>query len=273
MESNSGRNRKDDIAFLKKFYDKVDEYLFLGFAPPQFGAFYPEGRKEMNEALKEPEFQKLHKNINGMKNRVNRLLDECGVDSVLEINGMPHEIVNLITNNITIYKWDKKNFLDPISEAIGVLEENPPGNQMEKAKRVPFISMSFRDEDKDVNEYFMRILDALEIKYITAERYSREGISDKVRKLIEQCNLVIAIYVKKYEITTGEFITSEWLTKEYGSVWGKEMDIIPLVEEGIEDIAGLKSEREIIQFDRNNLQKMKNATIKFLEALKEHHLV
>jgi hypothetical protein len=138
---------------------------------------------------------------------------------------------------------------------------------------LPFISMSFNDEDKDINEYFTGILDALQIKYKDAKRYSKKEIPVKVKEIIEECDLVIAIFVKKYETTTGKSIPSEWLTKEYGYSWGKEMDMIALVEEGMGDIAGLLGEREIIQFNRDDLQKMQKATIKFLEALEEHHFV
>ena len=48
-----------------------------------------------------------------------------------------------------------------------------------------------------------------------------------------------------------------------------------MVEKGIDEkySAGLNYGKEIIYFERDNLSEIERATIKFLEALKEHKLI
>jgi hypothetical protein len=46
-----------------------------------------------------------------------------------------------------------------------------------------------------------------------------------------------------------------------------------LIEKGVGDIAGLRMEKEIIYFEKGNEESMQIATLKFLEALREHSLV
>ncbi len=49
--------------------------------------------------------------------------------------------------------------------------------------------------------------------------------------------------------------------------------MIAWVERDIKDIAGLNYEKEIIPFERGDVNEIEKATIKFLEALKEHKLI
>jgi hypothetical protein len=64
-----------------------------------------------------------------------------------------------------------------------------------------------------------------------------------------------------------------WLLKELGIAQGAQKDVIAWVENGIKDIANLEYEKELIHFDRDNVREIERATIKFLEALKEHKLI
>ncbi len=137
----------------------------------------------------------------------------------------------------------------------------------------PFVSMSFDDSDKDINNYIKDILGALQIKYETGERYSSESIPEKVRKRILKSYIFIIIFVKRDEIVGGGFTTPSWLLKELGIAQGSEKEVIAWVERGIKDIAGLNYEKEVIYFDRNNINEIEKATVKFLEALKEHKLL
>lgn len=149
-----------------------------------------------------------------------------------------------------------------------------PDDKSEITKKIiiPFVSMSFSEKDSDINKYFTGILDALQIDFETGERYSKESIPEKVKNRIKSCDLLIGILVKRYETINGRFKTPEWLIKEIGIAQGAGKDVIVLVERGVTDIAGLKSEKEIIYFERGNSKEIQTATLKFLEALKEHGL-
>jgi hypothetical protein len=53
----------------------------------------------------------------------------------------------------------------------------------------PFVSKSFDESDRELNDYITNILKALQIKYTTGESYSRDSIPKKVKSRIEASNL------------------------------------------------------------------------------------
>jgi hypothetical protein len=142
-----------------------------------------------------------------------------------------------------------------------------------KSTIVPFVSMSFDEKDQDINQYVTGILEALQIDFETGERYSKDSIPQKVQSRIRSSDLFIIIFVKRDKIEGGGYTTPSWLLKELGIAQGARKDIIAWVEEGIKDIAGLNYEKEVIYFERNSVKGIKKATIKFLQALREHKLI
>lgn len=86
-----------------------------------------------------------------------------------------------------------------------------PDDEDETIKKIiiPFVSMSFRDEDSDINNYFTGILNALQIDFETGERYSKESIPEKVKNRIKSSDLLIGILVKRDETINGRFKTPE----------------------------------------------------------------
>jgi len=138
---------------------------------------------------------------------------------------------------------------------------------------VLFVAMSFDEADKDINEHVIGILKSLQIDFKTGERYSRESIPEKVKSRILESDLVISIFVKRDEIKSGGYTTPPWLIGEVKFAQGAKKDVIAWVERGIKDIAGLDYEKEVIYFVRDDVKEMKKATIKFLEALKEHKVI
>lgn len=138
---------------------------------------------------------------------------------------------------------------------------------------VPFVAMSFDEADKEINQYITGILQALQVDFETGERYSKDSIPEKVKRRITNCGLIISIFVRRDEIKSGGYTTPPWLIGEVKFAQGKGKDVIAWVEEGIKDIAGLNLEKEVIYFVREDVKEMEKATIKFLEALKEHKLI
>lgn len=148
-------------------------------------------------------------------------------------------------------------------------------NDYEEIIRTPliFVSKSFDDEDREINDYFENILNALEIKFITAEKYAGIPIENKVEDLISKCDFLIGIYVKRYQSDNkSQILTSQWSIRETHFAKAKGTKIIILVEEEITDTAGLESDIELIYFNRKDLKSMKHATIKLLEALRWHKI-
>lgn len=142
-----------------------------------------------------------------------------------------------------------------------------------KSTIVPFVSMSFNESDQDINQYVTGIPKALQIDFVTGERYSKDSIPEKVQSRIRSSDLFISIFVKRDKIEGGGYTTPSWLLKELGIAQGAQKDVIAWVERDIKDIAGLDYEKEVLYFERNNANEIEKATIKFLEALKEHKLV
>ena len=149
-------------------------------------------------------------------------------------------------------------------------------NELETATKstvVLFVSMSFDESDQDINQYVTGLLKALQIDFETGERYSKDSIPQKVQNRIRNSDLFIIIFVKRDKIEGGGYTTPSWLLKELGIAQGAQKDVIAWVESDIKDIAGLNYEKEVIYFERNNAKEIERATIKFLEALKEHKLI
>lgn len=138
---------------------------------------------------------------------------------------------------------------------------------------IPFLSISFGEKDKEINDYIKGILDASGIAYKTGERYSKDSVPQKVKRRIIDSDLFVIIFVKRDKIETGGYTTPSWLIKELGIAQGAHKDVIAWVEKGIKDIAGLNYEKEVIYFNRDNIRDIQKATIKFLEALKAHNLI
>lgn len=144
-----------------------------------------------------------------------------------------------------------------------------PWQQGRSSKRIPFLSISFREEDRDINDYIKGILEALEIDYNSGERYSTESIPDKVRGRILGSDLLIGVFVKRGKVKGGGYSTPSWLVREATIALEAGKDVIPLVEKGITDIAGLNLQKEAIPFERANAAAMQTATVRFLESLND----
>jgi len=180
------------------------------------------------------------------------------------------------------YAEELKDYKNHINSCISQLKvykerimdfwESEEKTQIKKSSVKPFVSMSFDEEDRDINEYVLDILKALRIDFETGERYSKDSIPVKVSSRIENSGALIIMFVRDQKIEGG-FTTRSWLLKELGIAQGCKKDVIAWVERGIKDIANLNYEKEVIYFDKENLADMERATIKFLEALKEHSLV
>jgi hypothetical protein len=186
-----------------------------------------------------------------------------GYSHAEELHDYKEHIISCISQ-LEVYKERISNFWED-----DVPEEK---TKLVKSTIVPFVSMSFDDADQEINTYVTGILKALRIDFETGERYSKESIPAKVQGRIRASKIFIVIFVKRDKIEGGGFTTPSWLLKELGIAQGCNADVIAWVEKGIKDIAGLNYEKEVIYFDRENEVTIQTATIKFLEALKEHNL-
>ncbi|OIO76456.1 MAG: TIGR02391 family protein [Elusimicrobia bacterium CG1_02_37_114] len=125
-------SNKEKIYFLKELRDTIDKYLFLGYAPSVGSPGGDSSMRQMSEAMGKTEFQELRKKINKMKSRGKDLLDECGIEAVVQQYPPPAvggpiidcSILDIVTENLLWRRVRKEEILDKIDEAIGKLESD-----------------------------------------------------------------------------------------------------------------------------------------------------
>ncbi len=122
-------DRRDEIQFLRKFRAKVNQYLFLGFSPPEGLIFSSKESKKMHKALKKPEFQKLHNAIREMAPQAHKILKKYHINAmwrqILSQTDLPtigFDVFNLVIENETNAKISKEIFLERIDITIEAVE-------------------------------------------------------------------------------------------------------------------------------------------------------
>ncbi len=200
----------EDIQFLEDFRKKVRDYLFLGYAPR--AGWTGEGATKMDEALKNPEFQQLRRDINEMKWRVDQILSGCGVANMIVEYPAPaiggpvinHSLFDLVTENSTSRPMDVESFTDKIDEAIGVLKHRPQ-TALPDASTVPqykitkgfvFIAMPMTSGEAQLEDVHDAIKDVATSIGLVAERVddpaSTDRITDRVLESLQRAEFVIA---------------------------------------------------------------------------------
>jgi hypothetical protein len=137
-----------------------------------------------------------------------------------------------------------------------------------------FVSKSFELGDRDLNAYFERLMKAAGLDIVTAEDFTGEPIPVRVERILSECDFLVGIYVIRFEDPSKKkVITSQWLMRETFTAHGQGKQFIALVEDGVNDTGGLNIDKELIFFDRTNVARMQEATIKFIQALHWYGLI
>ncbi len=127
---------EDEIAFLEVFREKISAFLVDGTIPTKDPLWGGSGLINMEEAMKNPSFRTLRKEINRMKGRAAQLLEGLSINCTFTqypppAVGGPVEkfpLFNLITDNQSLHTVDGSVFTDKIDEAIGLLEARCSGD-------------------------------------------------------------------------------------------------------------------------------------------------
>src|ERR1035437_2635085 len=177
------------------------------------------------------------------------------------------------TNQITgVFNAIKSEIIDKLYGKH--LSDKDDLNILPLVTRKIFLSKSYDKSDKEINEIFENVLNALNISYVVAKKYEAKSIVEKVNNKLDNCDFLIGIYVKRYEDPERKkILTTQWLVRELSYMNGQKKDFIALVEEGVNDIAGFDKEREVVYFNRNDKQKIIESINKFLEALIFHGII
>ena len=155
-----------------------------------------------------------------------------------------------------------------------------------------FVAHSFVAEDKVLIgaflEYF-RQLSGLHSSFTWANAEAAEPteLADKVKAIVSDKNVLIAICTKKERVVSQaqlsklvfqpaylkarevdfEWQTSDWITQEIGLAIGRDMRLVLLLEEGVRLPGGLQGDLEYIAFERTAPEKAFGRILEMLKAL------
>lgn len=155
-----------------------------------------------------------------------------------------------------------------------------------------FVGHSFDPSDRSLIQtfldYFESLTGALPFHWDHAERASVSEVSAKVKQLMDDKNLFIGICTQRWQrIRPGnlkstlsirgskvgapknefQFATSDWLHQEIGFAMGRGMNVLLLVEEGLDMSRGLYGDLEHIPFSRTNPQQSFARIVQMLGSL------
>jgi tetratricopeptide (TPR) repeat protein len=145
------------------------------------------------------------------------------------------------------------------------------------AKNRAFVGHSFTAEDSIVVGKFLRYFDAIkeinsDFFWEHAERAEPSAIDEKVLRLFEDKNVFIGICTRKERVISPAHLTrntfkrdhlngkqedfhwktSDWIIQEIGLAFGRGLQVIILLEEGVRTPGGIQGSLEYIEFNRDS---------------------
>lgn len=116
-----------------------------------------------------------------------------------------------------------------------------------------FFSCSFRPEDKDVNDYFKAICEALNINCKNVSDGYASTPPETARKMIEECKVVLAIIPKREQTTSGKWTMPSAVHEEITMAFALKKPTLIIIEEGVTCDGFLANLGTYKTFDRNKL--------------------
>lgn len=155
-----------------------------------------------------------------------------------------------------------------------------------------FIGHSFTADDETVVRSFLKYFDQIAgfnigFEWEHAESAEPRDLAEKVLRLMEGKNLFIGICTKKEATISVDKLsvansdepilelrhehilwkTSDWIIQEIGLAIGKGMELILLVEQGVQQPGSLQGNREYITFDREAPEKTFGKILEMISSL------
>ncbi len=134
-----------------------------------------------------------------------------------------------------------------------------------------FLSCSFAEEDKEITEFFQKIIKAFDIEAKIYDYQEIGRIPDKVKEHIIKSDCLIAIATRRKKLEDSDYWTcSDWIQHELALANAYNKPIAIFIEEGvkIEGLIAMEERRE--RFDRENLIRNIDKITTFLFNLRNH---
>ena len=155
-----------------------------------------------------------------------------------------------------------------------------------------FVGHSFTDNDLEIVGKYLKFFDQIAkmnigFSWEHAETAEPKELADKVKRLIADKNLFVGICTNKEAVIDPGKLretffdknmlkaekaafsskTSDWITQEIGLAIGRDMDLIILLEKGVQKPGGLQGNIEYITFDRGAPEKSFGKILEMIESL------
>jgi hypothetical protein len=134
-----------------------------------------------------------------------------------------------------------------------------------------FLSCSFSREDREIIDYFTKLIQAFDIEPLVYDYQEVGRLGDKVKENITKSDCLIAIVTRRKKVMDSDrWISSDWIQQEIAMAHGYGKPIAIFVEEGvvIDGLIAMEERRET--FARADLRKGSDKIAKFLFALHKH---
>ncbi len=121
---------------------------------------------------------------------------------------------------------------------------------MNSAKVEGFFSCSFLESDKNVNDFFRSISQALDIQLCNVDSASANTPPNEAKRKLDNSQALIAICTKRDKLASGDFVMPQAVHDEISFAYGKDIPVLMFVEDGV-DLQGFKRNfGTYLSFDR-----------------------
>jgi len=148
-------------------------------------------------------------------------------------------------------------------KAVGLLKSKDVGDLKRKTPIV-FVAHSFREENKDLLDKFLRFLRTFNIAISLGSEADTISVSKKIKQKINDSDIVLGIMTKDEQDAKGNWSASKWVIEELSYSLGDNKEIIRLIENGCDKEGRIFGDREYIEFFREDTS---DAIIKLTEVL------
>ena len=113
-----------------------------------------------------------------------------------------------------------------------------------------FLSISFRDEDRQINSKVEQLIVSHNLTPVTGKRAGGQPLRARIFQQIEKSDALVAVMSRREPINGGPaYTTSPWVMDELNHGRDQKINTISLVEEGVQ-IGGAYTDHERIHFKR-----------------------
>lgn len=114
-----------------------------------------------------------------------------------------------------------------------------------------FLAFSYRDEDMELAGYLKQLLVSHGIEIHTGENLGGEELSPAVKEEIDKSDALIALLTRRDSLSSGGWITHQWVIEELNYAYGKGKMAIAL-KEGDIALSGMTQQHHHIVLNRSN---------------------